>query len=201
MDLTPELRALISDNLGAFSSRESAVAKNRAAVAIVLLKGSNGQASVPLLLRASSLSRHAGQMGLPGGRVDHGEEAAAAALRELREELGVLAGPDSILGRLDDFETRSGFVITPFVIWTEASEDELQPAAGEIARVFVPSLRELQGTVAAAAPGQSEDFGLRFGWGKMYAPTAAIVYQFIEVGVGGRTVRVNDFFQPPFTWR
>ncbi len=158
--------------------------------------------SLPLFLRHRDLARHAGQMGLPGGRCEEGENASAAALRELEEELGVSAGQESILGRLDDFETRSGWVITPVVVWTDAAAGDLRHVpGGEVARLFVITLSELCRAVAAAEPGTSTGFSLPFAWGTVYAPTAAILYQFHEVAVAGRPVRVNDFYQPPFTWR
>ena len=48
------------------------------------------------------MNRHAGQWALPGGRVDPGETALDAALRELDEELGIRVGPESVVGWLDD---------------------------------------------------------------------------------------------------
>src|SRR3954470_3629580 len=75
--------------------------------------GVAGGAALLLCRRASRLSRHAGQWALPGGRIDDGETALGAALRELEEELGLRLGPDSVVGWLDDYPTRSGYVITP----------------------------------------------------------------------------------------
>ena len=54
---------------------------------------------------------------MPGGRIDAGETPEQAALRELHEEVGLDLSADAVLGRLDDFVTRSGFVITPVVVW------------------------------------------------------------------------------------
>ena len=201
LDWSPRLRERVRANLAAFSRSGSSSAAARAAVAVVLLRGEGGEASVPLLLRGAGLRRHAGQMGLPGGRLDDGEDAPTAALRELHEELGVVADRESILGALDDFETRSGFVITPLVLWSDAQASDLRPAAVEIERLFVPSLQEFLAAAAAAHPGASDGFCLPFSWGNVYAPTAAMLYQFCEVAIGGRSVRVNDFYQPPFTWR
>lgn len=201
MDWTPELRDLVRRNLSSFQRHQSASTGHRAAVAIVLLRGPQGEASLPMFLRSSRLRRHAGQMGLPGGRLDEAEDAPTAALRELHEELGIVAGFEAILGALDDFETRSGFVIIPFVLWSEVGGRALRPAAAEIARLYLPTLRELQTAVAASSPGASEAFSLGFRWGEVYAPTAAILYQFSEVALSGRPCRVDDFYQPPFTWR
>ncbi len=202
MDRSPASRALIRGHLASFERWSSDSDARRAAVAIALLRGAGGEAALPLFLRNRGLSRHAGQMGLPGGRLEAGEDASAAALRELEEEVGLAAGPDSILGLLDDFETRSGFVITPVVVWTDASAANLREIpGGEVARLFVITISELGVAAAAAGPGRSPAFSLPFVWGTVYAPTAAILYQFAEVGVAGRPVRVNDFYQPPFTWR
>ncbi|TMF19602.1 MAG: NUDIX domain-containing protein, partial [Chloroflexi bacterium] len=57
------------------------------------------------------MRRHAGQMALPGGSLQIGEDAEDCALRELEEELGLTLTKDNVLGRLDDFDTRSGFTI------------------------------------------------------------------------------------------
>jgi 8-oxo-dGTP pyrophosphatase MutT (NUDIX family) len=198
---TPELRHRVLENLDVHPRATSPVAARRAAVAIVMLQGADGEAALPLFRRGARLRRHAGQMGLPGGRLDDGEEPEAAALRELQEELGIVAGHDAVLGALDDFETRSGFVITPFVVWSEAAFEDLQPAQGEIAQLYVASVREVQAAVAGAEPGTSQDFSLAFPFGEVYAPTGAMLYQFSEVALGGRLCRVQDFHQPPWTWR
>lgn len=198
---TPALRRRVQDNLRAHPRTVSPGPARRAAVAIVLIRGEDGEAALPLFRRGARLKRHAGQMGLPGGRLDDGEGPDEAALRELHEELGVEATPDAVLGALDDFDTRSGFVITPFVVWSEAAADDLRPARGEIARLYVASLAELQAAVAGADPGQSDTFSLAFRFGHVYAPTGAILYQFSEVALGGRLCRVQDFHQPPWTWR
>ena len=198
---TPELRRRVQDNLRVHPRTTSPAPARRAAVAIVLIRGEDGEAALPLFRRSARLKRHAGQMGLPGGRLDDGEGPDEAALRELHEELGVEATPDAVLGALDDFDTRSGFVITPFVVWSEAAADDLRPAKGEIARLYVASLAELQAAVAGADPGPSDTFSLAFQFGHVYAPTGAILYQFSEVALGGRLCRVQEFHQPPWTWR
>jgi 8-oxo-dGTP pyrophosphatase MutT (NUDIX family) len=194
------LRAVIATNLGRFDRIASPAPLTPAAVAIVVLHDRSNPC-FPLLLRAPDLSRHAGQMALPGGKVNPGEHADDAALRELREELGIDASADGIVGSLDDYETRSGFTITPVVVWSDARAADLKPARDEVAHVFLITLGELARAVERAAPGTSESFCLGFNFGEVYAPTAAILYQFSKVALDGRTQRVNDFYQPPFTHR
>ncbi len=81
---------------------------------------------VPCLLitrRAAGLRNHSGQWALPGGSREPRESAGEAALRELREETGVAAGPGDVPGILDDYATRSGFLITPVVVWAGSGCD------------------------------------------------------------------------------
>jgi 8-oxo-dGTP pyrophosphatase MutT (NUDIX family) len=172
-----------------------------AAVAVVVLQDVTGEPSIPMFVRSAGHSRHAGQFALPGGKVDGGEAANAAALRELHEELGLAVGEDAILGSLDDFDTQSGFTITPIVVWGGADVTDLEPSSDEVAQLFFLPLGELQSAVAGARRGTSRSFCLELPWGPVYAPTAAILYQFSEVALDGRPTRVNDFYQPPFARR
>ena len=167
----------------------------------MLLENGDGEASVPLFLRASGLASHPGQFALPGGKLHSGEPAEAGALRELSEELGLVAGTDAILGLLDDFDTQSGFTITPVVMWSSSAATELQPSAAEVAELFLLKPADLRLAVKGAKRGTSRDFCLELPWGPVYAPTAAILYQFSEVALDGRATRVNDFYQPPFARR
>jgi 8-oxo-dGTP pyrophosphatase MutT (NUDIX family) len=172
-----------------------------AAVAIVVFEDGEGVACIPLCLRPEGLARHPGQFALPGGKLHAGESAEAGALRELHEELGLDAGPDAILGLLDDFDTQSGFTITPVVMWSKSRPDDLRPSASEVAQLFLLQLAAVQSAVSSAEGGTSDEFCLELPWGPVYAPTAAMLYQFSEVALDGRATRVNDFYQPPFARR
>jgi 8-oxo-dGTP pyrophosphatase MutT (NUDIX family) len=140
-------------------------------------------------------------MGLPGGKLNPAESADDAALRELHEELGLAVSADAIIGSLDDFETRSGFTITPVVVWSDTEAADLKPSSKEVAQLYLITLDELASAVDSADEGTSASFCLKFGFGEVYAPTAAILYQFSEVALNGRSHRVNDFYQPPWTHR
>ncbi len=169
-----------------------------AAVAIVVLDMA-GQPSVPIFQRTSDMSRHPGQMALPGGRLHEGESPEDCAIRELHEELGLTVVTQDVAGLLDDFDTRSGFTITPVVICSGAGAAVLEPSRFEVAQLFVIPVPELRAAVAGAADGPSAGFSLQLERVEVFAPTAAILYQFSEVALDGRTVRVADFYQPPFT--
>src|ERR1700748_1652178 len=88
-----------------------------AAVAIALVEAGDGGTALLLTLRAAGLRAHSSQWALPGGRCDAGETRLMAASRELHEELGLELGPEDVLGQLDDYPTRSGYLITPVVAW------------------------------------------------------------------------------------
>lgn len=192
------LRGTIETNLRGFTRVSSAASLKPAAVAIAVMDA-RGTPSVPIFQRTSDMSRHAGQMALPGGRLHDGESAEQCAMRELQEELGVGVGPADVIGLLDDFDTRSGFTITPVVIWADAPTAALQPSKFEVAHLFVIAIAEIRAAVSAARPGQA--FSLRLDEVEVFAPTAAILYQFSEVALDGRATRVIDFYQPPFTHR
>ncbi|MGA7912898.1 MAG: CoA pyrophosphatase [Candidatus Dormiibacterota bacterium] len=195
-----DLRAAISQNLRRFDRRASPEPLIPASVAVVLLQ-EDGRPSVPIFQRTLGMSRHAGQMALPGGKVHPGEDARECAIRELHEELGLAAGDADVLGMLDDFDTRSGFTITPVVVWSGADAAILRPSASEVGELYVIGAPELREAVAAARPGASRSFSLRLRRVEVFAPTGAILYQFSEVALDGRSCRVADFYQPPFTHR
>ena len=196
----PLLRNTIEANLHRFERIDSADPRTAAAVAVVLLSV-DGDLAVPIFQRTQSMSRHAGQMALPGGKRQVDETAEECAIREAGEELGLDLDPAGVLGRLDDFDTASGFTITPVVLWSGAGEADLRPSPFEVAKLFLISVAELRRAAAEAAAGESPDFSLRFPAVQVFAPTAAILYQFAEVALEGRPSRVRAFYQPPFTHR
>ena len=162
------------------------------------------RAALLLTRRAASLRDHAGQWALPGGRIDAGETPQAAALRELAEEVGLLLPASAVLGRLDDFATRSGFVITPIVVWAGRG-DALVPNPAEVDsvhRIPVDELLRADAPILDELPGSAHPV-LRMPVGDSWiaAPTAALLYQFREVCLLGRDTRVAHFEQPHFAWK
>lgn len=173
----------------------------RSAVGITLVPEPDGLTFL-LTRRAASLRGHAGQWALPGGRAEPGETAGTTARRELAEELGLELGPEAELGLLDDYATRSGYVITPVVLWAgEAPELVPNPdEVGELHRVPVAAIdvepRFITIPESEAPVIQLPLFG-RF----VHAPTGAVLHQFREVVLHGRATRVAHLEQPVFAWR
>jgi 8-oxo-dGTP pyrophosphatase MutT (NUDIX family) len=169
------------------------------------IEGVAGGAAFLLCRRPAGMNRHAGQWALPGGRIDAGESAEHAALRELHEELGVLLEATSILGRLDDYPTRSGFVITPVVVWGGRGLS-LRPDPAEVASVLHVGLHEL---LRADSPRyvsipESDRPVVQVPVGRdlIHAPTGAVLLQFRWVALDGRAdTRVDHLEQPVFAWR
>jgi len=85
-------------------------------------------------------------------------------------------------------------------VW-DSSATKLNPSEAEVAELFLLKLEDLHSAVRGAKRGTSRAFCLELPWGPVYAPTAAILYQFSEVALDGRATRVIDFYQPPFARR
>jgi 8-oxo-dGTP pyrophosphatase MutT (NUDIX family) len=184
---------------------EPAPALKRAAVAIALVEAGDAAGGTALLLtlRAAGLRAHRGQWALPGGRCDEGETPATAALRELHEELGLEVGPEDVLGLLDDYPTRSGYLITPVVVWA-AGGAAISPNPDEVASVHRIALDDIEQEDAFSFTTIPESTRrvIRFHHAGdfIHAPTAALIYQFREV-LGGRDTRVAELEQPVFAWK
>jgi 8-oxo-dGTP pyrophosphatase MutT (NUDIX family) len=150
------------------------------------------------------MNRHAGQWALPGGRIDEGESPLEAALRELDEELGMRLESGSVVGWLDDYPTRSGYVITPVVLWG-GEDPELKPAPDEVLAVYrigLHALRDGEPRFIKIPESDRPVVQLPLGNDLIHAPTAAILYQFRQVALLGRPgERVDHLEQPVFAWR
>ncbi len=213
------LRENISANLARLElMRIDATHKKRAAVAITITNcnsnanfgeipfrvADTGLAAFILTIRAAKLRHHAGQRAFPGGRIDAGETPGQAALRELHEEVGLDLGLDSVLGRLDDYATRSGFVITPVVVWG-GSDLKLITNPDEVESIHPIPVSELlrsDSPILELIP-ESDNPVIKMPLGNDWfaAPTAAIAYQFREVAILGKNTRVSHFEQPLFAWK
>ena len=214
-----DARAWLAERLGGFEVRSlAAEGRRHAAVAVVVTEAGPGPglpglpqhetwSDAPALLltrRAAGLRSHAGQWAMPGGRLDEGESPEQAALRELREEVGLSLDASAVLGRLDDYATRSGYLITPVVVWAGAAR-ELMPNADEVesihripaAELLRPDAPLLNHVRGAEHPVLRMPIGERW----IAAPTAVFLYQFREVCLLGRATRAAHFDQPAFAWR
>lgn len=219
LKLDEHLLQTIRKHLAGFSVRKNPKEDNtRAAVAVTLVEVADDpgvygidyqdlaadQASLVLTRRNSKLSNHAGQWAFPGGRMDKGESPEDAALRELSEEVGLNLSHDAVIGRLDDYTTRSGYVITPVVIWGGPGVD-LHPNPEEVRSIHRIPLLEL---LREDAPWLEKMHDLEhpvllmpIGDSWIASPTGAIIYQFREVALLGKDTRVAHYEQPFFAWR
>ncbi len=214
-----ELFEHISINLKEFSAKNLDERGNKqAAVAITIVnvekdpaiynipydESLKGHAAIILTRRASKLRNHAGQWALPGGSIDPGETPEDAALRELEEEVGLQLDDDRIIGRLDDFSTRSGFNITPVVVWG-GNDVKLTANFEEVDAIHRIPLAEFMRTdspVLQTIPDSNHPvLFMPIGNGWIATPTGALLYQFREVAILGRDVRVDHYEQPYFAWR
>jgi 8-oxo-dGTP pyrophosphatase MutT (NUDIX family) len=174
-----------------------------AAVAVVVLDDPARGPGVLLTRRTSRLRDHPGQFALPGGSVDPGEDVVTAARRELHEELGLCLGEDTVLGLLDDYPTRSGFVITPVVMAAAGAVADLVPSPDEVSELFHIPFDELdvdpRFLTIEESPRPVVQMPLVGHF--IHAPTGAVLLQFREVALQGRTTRVDELEQPVFAWR
>lgn len=201
------LRDRMARNLAGFPPVPAAPGPaRRAAVAVTVGVDELDPASAVFLLtvRAQRVGSHKGQWALPGGRLDDGEDAPAAALRELHEELGMRLAPADVLGVLDDYETRSGYVITPVVAWAGSLHlGRLTPNPHEVAHAFCVPVADLEAGPRFVTIPESDRPVIQMPIldDLIHAPTAAVLYQFREVALHGRHTRVAHYEQPVFAWR
>jgi 8-oxo-dGTP pyrophosphatase MutT (NUDIX family) len=214
-----ELLERIRSNLQRFHvQRQSGEGLKRAAVAMTVVDVASGpgvygmsddgfasdDAALVLTRRSMELKHHAGQWALPGGSVEEGEDPEETALRELAEEVGLTLSHDSVIGRLDDFVTRSRFVITPVVLWAGPGVD-MKPNPAEVRAIHrIPVkefMREDAPLLEETPESQHPILCMPVGNSWIAAPTAALLYQFREVAILGQETRVAHYEQPFFAWR
>ena len=210
LKLDPPLRQRLAQRLASMDRREEPNDQlKRAAVALVVVGGEApnalNEASVILTRRALHLNRHSGQFALPGGRIDPGETAVQAALRELQEEVGLELEDRQVLGKLDDYVTRSGFHITAVVVWGgDSASDQLKPNPEEVAAVHRVPLSQIAQPdtrhLIEMEPGLPPVLSLAIVDTLVFAPTAAVMLQLARLAVDGEVERVHGFEEPRFAW-
>lgn len=200
-----ELKTEITDRLANFTHWTPPAAPLKQAAVTITIGPEDGIAKFLLTRRAPRLTAHAGQWALPGGRIDEGESVIEAAIRELHEEVSLVAQASNVLGTLDPYPTRSGYLITPVVIWMD-DLSAMVPNPGEVASIHPFALTELTRTdspIFMTIP-ESEKLVIRLllgGDGHIHAPTAAVLYQFGEVCLKGNATRVHELEQPVWAWK
>ncbi len=203
-------RAVLTANLARFERAEFQAteppplkALRRAAVCLIVADDGVGNAALVLTRRAAKLKDHAGQWALPGGRMEAGETPIEAALREAHEEINLELPAQAVLGHLDDYPTRSGYLITPIVVWAPPGAAMSENPA-EVAKIYrIPLLELHQDEPEFVNIPESKNPVIRYPLqGKyIHAPTAAVLYQFVEVVLNGRDTRVAHLEQPVWAWK
>jgi 8-oxo-dGTP pyrophosphatase MutT (NUDIX family) len=204
-DFNAHLRTRIGENLAAFDHHTHPSPDLRpAAVALVITANEDGEACFLITRRTSKMRNHSGQFALPGGRLDPGETIIEAALRETHEEIGLELTPTDVLGQLDDFATRSGFLMSPVVVWAEPGQ-ELRPNPHEVEQLHIVPLAELEkpgSPVLREIPESDRPvLSIPILDTLVHTPTAAILFQLREVALAGRHTRVAHYEQPVFAWK
>lgn len=195
-----DLDETIRGNLARFPRTEAVAAGLRRAGVVITVHPWREEAHV-LVLKRSFAGRNAGQWALPGGRLEPGEGPVEGALRELAEEVGLVVRPEQVAGRLDDFVTGSGFVISPVVV---VLRDGVRPRRDPhevhslhpvpLRRLVDPELPRWRRTPEGALL----QMPLRHDM-VIHAPTGALLWQFREVALLGRATRVTRVTQPEWT--
>jgi 8-oxo-dGTP pyrophosphatase MutT (NUDIX family) len=195
-------RATVEARLQRFPRQEADRPDLKQAAVAVCVTEHLGSPALLITRRAPRMRAHAGQLALPGGRREPGETAVQGALRELHEEIGLALGPDDVLGLLDDYVTRSGYVMTPVVCWA-GDVGELVGAEAEVAAIHQVPLADLDVEPRFLTIPESDAPVIQLPLFDRYlhAPTAAIVYQFCRVACRGLVTRVAHLEQPVFAWR
>lgn len=199
-----EFAVVARERLAAFRSTTVADTPGMRRAAVVLCVAEFDGVPCVIVIKRAYRGRNAGQWALPGGRLDDGESALDAGLRELAEELGLLLDKDAVLGRLDDFPATSGFAITPIVAAVEGPV-VLTPNH-EVHAVYPVELERLAAPDTPRWLPQPTGPPLLQMWLRpdmvMHAPTGALLWQFREVVLLDRPEsRVADFAQPDWTRR
>jgi 8-oxo-dGTP pyrophosphatase MutT (NUDIX family) len=199
---TPVDRDTVAARVTGFPRAAADRADLKQAAVAVCVTVHNGSPCLLLTRRAPWLRAHAGQWALPGGRRDAGETAVAGALRELAEEVGLVLGTGSVLGLLDDYVTRSGYVMTPVVCWAGPA-GHLNGSEAEVASVHQVPLTDLDVEPRFVSIPESDApvIQLPLLGEFLHAPTAAIVHQFCRIACRGEVLRVAHYEQPVFAWR
>ncbi len=166
------------------------------------VSGTAGGAAVLLTRRGTRMKDHPGQWALPGGRLDTDETPEEAARREIREEVGLT--DLELLGQLDDYPTRSGYVITPFVFWAGTNAEPVAEP-GEVQSVHRVAITELLRADSPRFVSIPESprpvIQVPVGGDLIHAPTGAVMYQFRAVAYDGTAERVDEYEQPVFAWQ
>ena len=156
----------------------------RAAAALILLYPGDAGALFPLTVRRHDLPFHPGQISLPGGGLDPGEDPAAAALRETHEEIGVDPGDIRLIGQLSPlWVIVSNFVVRTFVGITDA-RPVFRPQPREVAELIETPIDWLRDTSRVAWDQRVRD-GVRvsfpyfdFGGHRVWGATAMVLSEF-----------------------
>jgi 8-oxo-dGTP pyrophosphatase MutT (NUDIX family) len=196
-------RAAIAANLAAFERVATPGPALRPAAVAVCVVHRDEELCLLITRRAAAMRAHAGQWALPGGGRDDGEPAPDAARRELREETGVDVPAGAVLGVLDDYVTRSGYLMTPVVVWGGPVDPAMRGPAAEVAEIHAIPLADFDvpPRLVRIPQSQAPVIQLPLLGQYLHAPTAAIVYQFCQVALHGHAIRVAHFEQPVFAWK
>jgi 8-oxo-dGTP pyrophosphatase MutT (NUDIX family) len=200
--MTPLDRDTVAARLAGFPRVAADLPALKQAAVAVCVTEHEGTPSLLLTRRAARLRTHAGQWALPGGRREAGESAVQGALREVAEEVGLVLGEEAVLGLLDDYVTRSGYVMTPVVCWAGPGR-ELAGAEAEVASVHHVPLADLDVEPRFISIPESDApvIQLPLLGRYLHAPTAAIVHPFCRIACHGEVKRVAHYEQPVFAWR